>query len=361
LFLIVGGVQFTSIQQDAEFGVGDVVGFGIIHSPLTGNGYTELFLTINGRYVGKVNESSPKFHLFPWYPIIGTDCHCAIECNFGTKGIPFVFDLISFEADYPLHKFHRWSVSSSSSSPADDVIESAAPLNKVVVPSSTDRITTFQCPCVQLLFQHQSQAFRDPLRTYRMYLDDETRPTFRNDFMIKYCDRIRNRMRFFDIYDIEDDDEDDDDEDENDYEGEEEFDEEDFDFDVMDDEDEFDVDEDDELFEGDVMNLEWNQQDDATDYGYDDDGDADHDDDDDDDNNNDIQEENNGGILMHGWQTGEDGVLGESTQDEQVIGCEGENNVFDNIQMNRDYYYENDDDDDDDDDDAYQSDGIDFD
>ena len=193
-----------------------------------------------------------------------------------------------------------------------------------------------------------------------MYLDDETRPTFRNDFMIKYCDRICNRMRLFDIYDIEDDDEDVD-EDEF-YEGEEEFDEEDFDFDVMDDEDEFDVDEDDELFEA-YMNLEWNQQDDATDYGYgydddDDDDDADHDHDN---NNNDIQEENNGGILMHGWQTSEDGVLGENTQDEQVIGHEGENNVFDNIQRNRDYYYDNDDDDDDDDDDAYQSDGIDFD
>jgi hypothetical protein len=67
----------------------------------------------------------------------------------------------------------------------------------VVVPASSDRITIF--PCDQLSFPHQSQAFRDPLRTHMRYLDEDTRPTFLNDFMIKYCDRIRNRMRLFRI------------------------------------------------------------------------------------------------------------------------------------------------------------------
>lgn len=92
------GFQFTEDPEVARFGQGDTVGFGIIYSRLARRN-TQLFLTKNGAYIGKLNETNTNFENCAWFPCVGTDAHCPIEMNLGNKGVPFMFDLLKFEAD----------------------------------------------------------------------------------------------------------------------------------------------------------------------------------------------------------------------------------------------------------------------
>ena len=93
------GHPFTQRPEEATFGEGDTVGFGIRYGKLTHSTRTHLFLTINGRRVGEYRDSNGNFEKCTWFPCVGTDSHCPIEMNFGNKGVPFVFDVMAYERE----------------------------------------------------------------------------------------------------------------------------------------------------------------------------------------------------------------------------------------------------------------------
>ncbi|KAJ1422451.1 hypothetical protein B484DRAFT_399080, partial [Ochromonadaceae sp. CCMP2298] len=71
--------------------------FGLIYGSKLKDPRTQIFLTKNGIFVGRVYDSDSRFDKFPWFPCVGTDSHNCLELNFGNKGVAFVFDLQGFE------------------------------------------------------------------------------------------------------------------------------------------------------------------------------------------------------------------------------------------------------------------------
>jgi hypothetical protein len=68
------------------YGVGDVVGCGIDYV------HGVVFYTLNGRYLGQAFVLSPDDLHRDWYPVVGMDTNCLVQCNFGVHE-PFLFDL----------------------------------------------------------------------------------------------------------------------------------------------------------------------------------------------------------------------------------------------------------------------------
>lgn len=77
------------------FGAGDTVGCGIDWRK------RNVFYTLNGVFLGYHSATASLLTESPltgekprkWYPAVGLDSNCKIQLNFGTAGIPFVFDL----------------------------------------------------------------------------------------------------------------------------------------------------------------------------------------------------------------------------------------------------------------------------
>lgn len=69
------------------YGVGDVVGCGIDY--LNGR----IFYTLNGKFLGAAfSKLSPDVLQQDWFPVVGLDSNCLVQCNFGCDR-PFCFDL----------------------------------------------------------------------------------------------------------------------------------------------------------------------------------------------------------------------------------------------------------------------------
>jgi len=79
-------------NADAEplptFGAGDCVGCGIDYAK------NALFYTKNGVFLGYVLPLTEEHLLQEWFPVVGVDTNCPVQCNFGTcTETPFQFDL----------------------------------------------------------------------------------------------------------------------------------------------------------------------------------------------------------------------------------------------------------------------------
>lgn len=86
-------------EYGPRFGAGDTVGCGIDYHR------NVIFFTLNGRFLGDAfhnldasadeSENGLCFFEQDWYPTVGIDTKCLVQCNFGTNR-PFVFDLEAF-------------------------------------------------------------------------------------------------------------------------------------------------------------------------------------------------------------------------------------------------------------------------
>ena len=70
------------------YGAGDCVGCGMDYIQRA------LFFTKNGQFLGYVAPLSEDQLRREWYPVVGMDTHCPVQCNFGTStDRPFRYDL----------------------------------------------------------------------------------------------------------------------------------------------------------------------------------------------------------------------------------------------------------------------------
>jgi len=71
-----------------NFGAGDCVGCGIDYEK------NALFYTKNGQFLGYATQLTEEQLLQEWFPVVGVDTNCPVQCNFGTStDTPFQFDL----------------------------------------------------------------------------------------------------------------------------------------------------------------------------------------------------------------------------------------------------------------------------
>jgi len=99
------------------WGVGDVVGCGLVYPPLAERG--AIFFTRNGKIV-HLQAMPPTFapHIsLPLFPVVGISCYCPVTLNFGhLADKPFVFDVRAFEQNW----FSTHELSSSVMLPRSD-------------------------------------------------------------------------------------------------------------------------------------------------------------------------------------------------------------------------------------------------
>lgn len=101
------GYRSTLNSEQNTFGVGDTVGFGIVYPSschfedgtvtFEGDDHGAFLFTKNGVLQASLCIQDENFFHYSWFPTIGTDAYNPIEMNFGNKGVPFVFDIVSFE------------------------------------------------------------------------------------------------------------------------------------------------------------------------------------------------------------------------------------------------------------------------
>jgi hypothetical protein len=104
--------RLESVSEKAKFGVGDVMGCGIVALP-SSEGFTRgVFYTKNGSFLGVAFIITDSRR--PIYPCAGIDAHWAVRFNFGTR--PYAFDVDSIGQ---ILVQHRVSAIPTSASAAD--------------------------------------------------------------------------------------------------------------------------------------------------------------------------------------------------------------------------------------------------